>query len=195
MNFENEVTVEIAISKDELHNLLLESGFKVKEKYFVNDIYYSLLNIDKVDNYLDILKDYILIREIIEDNKNTKTITYKHKEFDKVGNIIKQGKINCNIEDIETACNLFEALKYNRIVSLRDELVVYANDQDELAVQLVNGKHLYIEIEEECHYVSKKYNAVDEMKDVFSKYNIPIIDGNYFVKKAEIEMKEVYRNC
>ena len=71
-------------------------------------------------------------------------------------------------------------------------MLVYANDKDELVIQEVNNKHIYIEIEDKCHYTKIVYNSIDEMKEVIKKYSIPIKNNNYFVKKAEIELKETY---
>lgn len=69
-------------------------------------------------------------------------------------------------------------------------MLVYSNGNDEFVVQIVNNKHLYIEIEEKCNYTDKIYKTIDEMIDVIKKYDIPIKGDNYFVKKAEIELKE-----
>ena len=69
-------------------------------------------------------------------------------------------------------------------------MLVYSNDVDEFAVQVVNNKHIYIEIEEKGNYIEKTYKSIDEMIEVIKKYEIPIKNENYFVKKAEIELKE-----
>ena len=59
-----------------------------------------------IEDKLELLKHTILIRDIIEENKETKQITYKYKEYDENGNITKQGKTNCKINSIEEAVNL-----------------------------------------------------------------------------------------
>ena len=74
--------------------------------------------------------------------------------------------------------------------SINDHILVYATEKDELAIQVVNNNHIYIEIEEECHYANRIYNSIEEMKKVIIDNNIPIKDNNYFAKKAEIELKE-----
>lgn len=71
-------------------------------------------------------------------------------------------------------------------------MLVYATDKDELVIQNVNNKHIYIEIEDKCNYANKFYNSVDEMKSVIINNNIPIKNNNFFVKKAEIELQEIY---
>ena len=76
-----------------------------------------------------------------------------------------------------------------------ENLYDYVEDADgvinEVVIQDVNNKHLYMEIEDECHHANKTYKSIDEMKEVITKYNIPIKNNDYFVKKAEIELKEV----
>ena len=43
------------------------------------------------------------------------------------------------------------------------------------------------------YYLIKDYDSnIDQMKNEIKKYNIPIKDNNYFVKKAVIELKEIY---
>ena len=86
---------------------------------------------------------------------------------------------------------VLEMINYEEFIKIFDHLTVYVNDEDYLVVQEVNNKHIYIEIEQESNNI--KYNSVEDMKNVFNKYNIPIKNNDYFVKKAEIEINE--REC
>ncbi len=190
MKYENEITVETVCSIQELNNLLEKLEFKVMEEYDVFDIYMLDKNYNNTENKLELLKHCILIRDIVGKDEETKKITYKYKEYNEKEEIVKQGKSDCEILDIEEAKNLFEALNYEELIRINDHIIVYSNNIDELAVQVVNNKHIYIEIEEKCNYINKKYNSLGEMKNVVSKYKIPIKEENYFVKKAEIELEE-----
>jgi len=190
MKYENEITVETVCSLQELNNLLEKLEFKVMEEYDVFDIYMLDKNYNNTENKLELLKHCILIRNIVGKDEETKKITYKYKEYNEKEEIVKQGKIDCEILDIEESKKLFEALNYKELIRINDHIIVYSNNIDELAVQVVNNKHIYIEIEEKCNYINKKYNSLDEMKNVVSKYKIPIKEENYFVKKAEIELEE-----
>lgn len=190
MKYENEITVETVCSIQELNNLLEKLEFKVMEEYDVFDIYMLDKNYNNTENKLELLKHCILIRDIVGKDEETKKITYKYKEYNEKEEIVKQGKSDCEILDIEEAKNLFEALNYEELIRINDHIIVYSNNIDELAVQVVNNKHIYIEIEEKCNYINKKYNSLGEMKNVVSKYKIPIKEKNYFVKKAEIELEE-----
>ena len=190
MKYENEITVETVCSIQELNNLLEKLEFKVMEEYDVFDIYMLDKNYNNTENKLELLKHCILIRDIVGKDEETKKITYKYKEYNEKEEIVKQGKSDCEILDIEEAKNLFEALNYEELIRINDHIIVYSNNIDELAVQVVNNKHIYIEIEEKCNYINKKYNSLGEMINVVSKYKIPIKEENYFVKKAEIELEE-----
>ena len=190
MKFENEITVEVNCSFKDLEKQLLNLGFEFKEKYILKDIYMINSNYEIKNDYLEALKNCVLIRNIIESDKETKQITYKYKEYNEKKEIIKQGKIDCEIKSIESAKALLEAINYKELIHINDELYVYANDKTQFAVQLVNDKHIYIEMEDEGDFTHRKYNSVNEMIDDFKSYNLPVKYDNYFVKKAEIELME-----
>lgn len=144
-----------------------------------------------IEDKLELLKHSILIRDIIEENNETKQITYKYKEYDENGNITKQGKTNCKINSIEEAVNLFNALGYEKLININDHLLIYANEYDEL--ECVNNKHIYIEIEEKCNYINRCYKNEEEMKQVIDKYNFPLKQNNYYAKKAVDELNDLQK--
>ena len=193
MNFENEITVLVNSELNDIKEHLSDLGFKVMEEYCVNDIY--MINKCYVDNEhsLELLKKCVLIRNVIDESGSRKFLTYKYKEYNDKEEIIKQGKINVKVDSIDNSRRLLEALNFEKLISINDNLTVYSNGVDEIVLQCVNNKHIYIEIEDKCNYIDKKYNSIEEMIDVIKKYNIPIKDDNYFVKKAYIELSEVYK--
>lgn len=191
MNYEKEITVEVCTDLNSLIKILEENGFELKEVYDLNDIYLINKN-DKEDDYLSMLNKCVLIRDIIEENKETKMLTYKYKEYNENKEIIKQSKVKVIIDDINNSKELFEKLGFEELIRINDHMLVYATDKDELVIQNVNDKHIYIEIEDKCNYADRFYNSIDEMKKVIIDNNIPIKNNDYFVKKAEIELKETY---
>lgn len=191
MKYENEITVEVDTNLENLIVLLNSKDFKLKETYDLNDIYLINKN-DKENNYLSMLNKCVLIRNIIEKNKETKLLTYKYKEYNNKKEITKQGKINITIDDIDNTKLLFEKLNFEELIKINDHMLVYATDKDELVIQNVNNKHIYIEIEDKCNYANRIYSSIDEMKKVIVDNNIPIKNNNFFVKKAEIELQEKY---
>ena len=191
MEFENEITVEVDTDLNSLINILENNGFKLKSTYDLNDIY--LINkIEKENDYLQMLNKCVLIRHVIEQDCETKLLVYKYKEYNDKKEITKQSKLKVLIDNINNAKLLLENLNFEELIRINDHMMVYATDKDELVIQNVNNKHIYIEIEDDCHYANRHYNSLDEMKDVIKNNHIPIKNNNYFAKKAEIELQETY---
>ncbi len=191
MNFEDEITVEVDTDLDSLIKILENKGFVLREEKDLNDIYMINKN-DKVGDYFSMLDKCVLIRNVIESDKEYKILTYKKKEYNDKKEIIKQGKIEINIDDIEKTKLLFENLGFEELIKINDHMLIYASETDEVAIQNVNGKHIYIEIEDKCNYANRFYKSIDEMKEVIIRNSIPIKDDNYYAKKAEIELKATY---
>ena len=189
MNNENEITVEVDTSLDELIKILKSKGFKKREEFDYNDIYLINKN-DREDDYLSMLNKCIIIRNIIEKKKDTKFLVYKHKEYNDNKEIIKQEQVKVKIDNIDNSKLLFEQLGFEELIRINDHMYVFATDKDEFVVQNVNNKHIYIEIEDECRYANRFYNSIDEMKSVIIDNSIPFKNNDFFVKKAEIELKE-----
>lgn len=191
MNIENEITVEVDTSLEELFNILESKGFKLTEEFDYNDIYLiNKKNINKKTNYLSLLNKCIIIRNIIEKKKDTKFLVYKHKEYNDNKEIIKQEQVKVEIDNIDNSKLLFEQLGFEELIRINDHMYVFATDKDEFVVQNVNNKHIYIEIEDECRYANRFYNSIDEMKSVIIDNSIPFKNNDFFVKKAEIELEE-----
>lgn len=190
--YENEITVEVDLSIGELKQLLDDNGFTVKNEYDINDIY-MIKKECRSHNPLKMLKDSVLIRNVIGKEKNTKKIVYKHKEYNSNEEITKQANIECQILSIADAHNLLTFMGYNDLITINDHITVYANSESEFAIEEVNDKHLYIEIEQKCRFINRVYDSIEELMTDFSRYNIPIKNNNYFAKKAEDEIKEVYK--
>lgn len=191
MKEEKEITVEVQYTLEKLKEILNKNNFKLKEIYDVNDIYMIDKNYLKEKDPLKLLNHSILLRHVILEDKEKKLITNKQKVYNDKKEIIKQSKIDLKVYSIKEAKNFFETINYQELIKINDHLSVYANEEDELCIQMVNDKHIYIEIENNCSFINKVYDNIEEMKDVFKKYNIKIKDNDYFVKKAEIELDEV----
>ena len=78
---ENEITVEINTSYEELDKILKKKGFKNIQNYTVNDTYMLNNSIDITNlSNREILSKCILVRDI---SPYVKKLTYKYKEYDK----------------------------------------------------------------------------------------------------------------
>lgn len=188
MKYENEITVQVTCNYEELHNLLIKQGFKIVEKYKVIDEYLISKDYDlKNKNSLDILKECVIVRYI----ENTlKELLYKYKEYSNNGDIIKQAKVSCKVNDIKEASNFMKTIGYKELIHIQNNSVVYTNDKIEFAVQLVNDKYVFIELEERSEHVKTVFSNVEDMKKVIDSLNIPMVKNNYFAKKAVIVLEE-----
>ncbi len=192
MIVDNEITVLVTSNYEKLHNKLLENNFSIKEEYELNDTYMINKKTDVSNcNILDVLKQCILVRDIVGIKKE---LLYKYKKYDNEGDILEQGKVECPVYDIDKAVKFMEAVNYKILFKIYDKCIVYANDRTELVVQLVNNKYIFIEMEQTCEHIKRKYSGIEELKEDINSYDIPFDRNNYFVKKAELVLKEVIKN-
>ena len=188
---ENEVTVRVLCSNDELVNYLRKQGFKSGREFSLDDDYYipSSLNIDNM-SAREILSKAIILRYIVDDGKIIQKITYKIKDIDKNGDIISQRAINCDVQNIEDAKKIFEALDYYEIMNIKENDIIYYKNNFELAIKYIEKGDILIEIETEPN---TKWDTVENIKSIVSEMNLPIEKDNYFIKKAEIELNKILK--
>lgn len=188
---ENEVTVRVICSKDELLNYLKKQEFKSGREFSLDDYYYipSSLNVENMSTR-EILSKAIILRYIVDDGKIVQKITYKIKDIAENGDIISQRAINCDVQNIEDAKKIFEALDYNEIMNIKEEDVIYYKDKFELAIKFIKNSDILIEIETEPN---TEWSTIENIKTIISKMNMPIEKDNYFIKKAENELDKILK--
>lgn len=185
MNFENEITVTINMSKKDLISFFDINNYKKVDNYIVDDIYYVPNDVDLDVNPLEVLKKCILIRSI-DDKKHY--LMYKYKEYDENENIIKQGKSKVQVTSKDDASSFLKTIDYKELIRIVDHVEVYEKDRLQICVENVNDKYLFVEIEE-----NEKYNTIPKMIYALDSIKIKYDKSNYFVKKAKIIFEEKYR--
>ena len=187
----NEITVKIRCELNELYKIVEEKGFKVVDKFSMDDTYLipETLNVDKM-NTREILSKAVLVRDIRRQmpNRIIKQITFKIKNFDEYGNIISQESINCDILETEDAKKLLKAIGYKEIMNIKEDDIVYEKDGFQLAIKDIKDGDNLIEIETE---ENKDLNTTEKLIKKVNEIQIPIYKDNYFVKKAEIELDKI----
>lgn len=88
MKLENEITVEVLETKENVIKSISSNGFKLLTEYDINDIYLVKKEFENCKNYNELLNNSILIRDILEKPNTRKLITYKQKHIDDNGNIL-----------------------------------------------------------------------------------------------------------
>ena len=142
----NEITLKIKCELDEFYNIVEEKGFKIIDKFSMDDTYFvpEEVELGKV-NTRDILSKAVLVRDIIgkTSNKRTKLITYKIKNIDENGNILNQESINCNILNIEDAKKLLKAIGYEEIMNIKENDVITKINNKKIRNYLYLNSELY----------------------------------------------------
>ena len=176
MKLSNEITVKLKCTVEEICKILESKGFQFVERYLLDDIYYipNTINIKNMSE-----------RDILSKNKESK-LTYKKKEIDQEGNIVKQSKVDCKIIDSNDGKKFLEAIDYKAIMQIKEIDYLYKKNELQICIKdVLNGDKL-IEIEE-----NEQLDTIDKIKCELEKLDIPIDCNDYFIKKAEIELRKI----
>lgn len=188
---ENEITVKVLCSENELLDCLIKQGFKEGRTFSLDDYYYipSELVIQNMTTR-EILSKAIILRYIVDDGKIIQKITFKVKNIADNGDIISQKAINCDISNIEDAKKLFESLDYYEIMNIKENDIIYYKNKFELAIKFIENSDILIEIETESN---TEWDTIEKIKTIISKMKLPIEKGEYFIKKAENELNKILK--
>ena len=186
---ENEITIKVICSNDELIKLLTNKGFNEGRKFTLNDYYLvpKDINIEKLTTR-EILAKAVIIRYIVDDGKIIQKITFKKKNINEKGEILSQKATNCDILDFKAGINLFSELGYYEIMNIKESDVIYYKNKIELALKFIENSNTLIEIE-----TNDNFDTIDKLKRLVNEIEIPIEKDNYFVKKAEDELNKILK--
>ena len=179
INTENEITVKIKGSLENLYKKLEEKSLKITNKFSIDDTYFvpETLNLEQMKTR-EILSKAILVRKFVG-KRTTQKITFKIKKFAENGNILSQEVVNCDVLEIEEAKQLLKAIGYREIMNIKEDDEEYEKDGFQLTVKdIKNGDNL-IEVE-----TNNSYNTIEKLIQEINELEIPIYKDNYFVKKS-----------
>lgn len=184
---DNEITIKITCSNDELIKHLTNKGFKEGEKFTLDDYYLIPKDLD-IENLTtrEILAKAVIIRYIVDNDKITQKITFKKKDINEKGEIISQKATSCNILDFKEGISLFNELGYYEIMNIKENDIIYSKEKIELALKFIENSNTLIEIE-----TNDNFNTINKLKKLVSELEIPIEKDNYFVKKAEDKLNKI----
>ena len=189
----NEITLKIKGSLEDFKYYLEARGYKIIEKFYLDDIYMvnKVLDVENLSSR-EILSNALIIREVgTEDSVRDRCITYKKKIFDEKGNILSQSSINLGVESIETAEKLLTAIGYTRLMHARENDVVYKKQGSVgILVKDIIGEEPLIEIETE---EKDGFRSIDDLVNWVKKEKLPVYLDNVFVKKAEIILDKILK--
>ena len=184
---ENEITIRILCSKEELIKHLEEKGLK-KGRIFRLDDHYLIPKKLKAEELKvrEILSKAVIIRNIDNDGKKVNKITFKKKNINEKGEIVSQTATSCEVIDYTEGIKLFEELGYYEIMNIIEDDIIYYNDKIELAIKDIYNGDLLIETE-----TNKNITTIEELKKIIEKLEISFEKDNYFVKKAEERLRGI----
>lgn len=188
---ENEITVKVTCSKDELLEFLTKQGFKAGRIFSLDDYYYipSALDIQNMTTR-EILSKAIILRYIVDDGRIIQKITFKIKNVADNGDIISQKAINCDVLDIDDAKKIFNSIGYYEIMNIKENDIIYHKNKFELAIKFIENGDTLIEIETEPN---TEWDTIEKIKTIISEIDIPIEKDRYFIKKAENELNKILK--
>lgn len=187
---DNEITVKLKCTTDELKSQLLQNGFQVTKHFTIHDYFFIPKELDiKGLSAREVISRAVLIRDIVDldSNRRDQKFTFKVKEINSAGEILSQTAYNCGITDISSATAFIEAVGYRKLMEIEeDDYILAAPDGFEIATKdIKNGDNL-IEIEP-----TEEYNTIDKIIARLNESSVPFYDDEYFVKKAEIEYEKL----
>lgn len=186
---ENEITIRILCSKEELIKHLEEKGLKKGRRFRLDD-HYLIPKILKIEELTvrEILSKAVIVRNIDNDGKKVNKITFKNKIINEKGEIVSQTAISCEVIDYTEGIRLFEELGYYEIMNIIEDDIIYYNDKIELAIKDVYNGDLLIETE-----TNKNITTIEELKKIIENLEIPFEKENYFVKKVEERLRRILK--
>ncbi len=188
----NEITVKLNATKQQMLNLLIEKGFELKATQYLKDCYFvpKTLNI-KNNSVRNILSKAVIIRSLYTEDKNTcKSIRlcFKQKVFNNEDEIVEQTSYNIEIANQEDAKNFLNAIGYTQILNINEYEYQLTKDNIMFEIKEVVNGILLMEIET---IEDSKFNSIEKIKQYLIELNLPVDYSNLFVKKAEIELQKV----
>lgn len=186
---ENEITIRILCSKEELIRHLEEKGLKKGRKFRLDDHYLIPKTLKKEElTVREILSKAVIIRNIGNDGKIVNKITFKKKNINEKGEIVSQTATSCEVIDYTEGIRLFEELGYYEIMNIIEDDIIYYNDNIELAIKDIYNGDLLIEIE-----TNNNITTIEELKEIIESLEISFEKENYFVKKAEERLDKILK--
>lgn len=147
---ETEITVQVFDELLDIEKVLAKNGYQKKEEYCLRDHYFTKFEDAKIVDYKTLLDSSILIRTIEQDEKCTHCMIYKNKKLDQNGNVSSEEKIRVKIDDEQNCIKILKSAGLNNWCNLKNDSIVYADESgSEIALQVVNGLGIFIEMEED----------------------------------------------
>ena len=147
---ETEITVEVFDDVQTIDKILKEKNFFVTDKKTLNDFYYTNFKPEELKNikYTNLIKNSFLVRNVTGENFYETTLCYKNKIIDENENVIAEEKTKAEVENLEKTLQILNKANITNWCNLKQDMIIYSNNQVEFAVQIVENLGVFIEFEE-----------------------------------------------
>ncbi len=188
----NEITVRLKCNIKEMCNLLENKNFIVTDEYCLNDTYFIPKELDLENiTHREIISKAIILREITETMSNQQIVklVFKTKQIDINGDILSQKKYECEILNVKDGETFINSIGYKKLMTIKEYDKSYEKDDFKITIKdIENGEKL---IEIETVEDNKELDTIEKIKDKVNQLELPLDTNDYFVKKAEIALKNI----
>ena len=188
----NEITVRLKCNIKEMCNLLENKNFIVTDEYCLNDTYFIPKELDLENiTHREIISKAIILREITETMSNQQIVklVFKTKQIDINGDILSQKKYECEILNVKDGETFINSIGYKKLMTIKEYDKSYERDDFKITIKdIENGEKL---IEIETVEDNKELDTIEKIKDKVNQLKLPLDTNDYFVKKAEIALKNI----
>lgn len=188
----NEITVRLKCNIKEMCNLLENKNFIVTDEYCLNDTYFIPKELDLENiTHREIISKAIILREITETMSNQQIVklVFKTKQIDINGDILSQKKYECEILNVKDGETFINSIGYKKLMTIKEYDKSYEKDDFKITIKdIENGEKL---IEIETVEDNKELDTIEKIKNKVNQLELPLDTNDYFVKKAEIALKNI----
>lgn len=188
----NEITVRLKCNIKEMCNLLENKNFIVTDEYCLNDTYFIPKELDLENiTHREIISKAIILREITETMSNQQIVklVFKTKQIDINGDILSQKKYECEILNVKDGETFINSIGYKKLMTIKEYDKSYERDDFKITIKDVENGEKLIEIE--TVEDNKELDTIEKIKYKVKQLELPIDTNDYFVKKAEIVLKNI----
>ena len=188
----NEITVRLKCNIKEMCNLLENKNFIVTDEYCLNDTYFIPKELDLENiTHREIISKAIILREITETMSNQQIVklVFKTKQIDINGDILSQKKYECEILNVKDGETFINSIGYKKLMTIKEYDKSYERDDFKITIKDVENGEKLIEIE--TVEDNKELDTIEKIKDKVNQLKLPLDTNDYFVKKAEIALKNI----
>ncbi len=188
---ETEITYQVFDDISTVDAKLRAKGFSAARLFMLEDHYFSRLTMLEIAamDYETLINNSFLVRSITQDNILSEKLCYKQKEYDQLGNVVSEEKITASIGSSANARQIFISAGLKEWCVLMNNSCVYQKGSKEIAIQIIDGLGIFMEIEED--ETMQNMSRGDKLNELiaFAKSTSIIIGEDFSCKKAYMKLK------